>query len=86
MASNILPFKRNKRPRKHIMSVADYIDALDTVELLTEEVRPHQLETVQALLHEMRFCAVFNGKFREETSAQLQELIDNLYEESQLPT
>ncbi len=86
MADNIIPFNNNKSKKQRkgqTMSTEDYIDALNTVEQLTEEVRPHQLETVRGLLHEMRFCACFNEKFREETSNELQELIDNLYAETQ---
>jgi len=50
---------------------------------LVEEVRPERLEKVQGILHEMRLNAQFNAKFRESTRDQLQNLIDELYAETQ---
>ena len=60
------------------MSSKEYIDALNTIERLVEEKQPRLLGTVRPLLIEMRFCARFNLKFREETSTALRELVRNL--------
>ena len=69
--TNVIPFKQ-------CMSPKEYIDALNTVERLVEEKQPRLLTTVRPLLIEMRFCAKFSLKFREETSTALRELVKNL--------
>ena len=65
------------------MSAEEYIDVLDTIEILVEEARPDRLADVQGILHEMRWNAYFNAKFREHTRDHLQELVDSLYAETQ---
>ena len=77
--AKVIQFKR----RKQSMSAEEFIDICDTIEILVEEVRPERLEKVQGILHEMRWNAQFNVKFRESTRDQLQNLIDELYAETQ---
>jgi len=77
--AKVIQFKR----RKQSMSAEEFIDICDTIEILVEEVRPERLEKVQGILHEMRWNAQFNAKFRESTRDQLQNLVDELYAETQ---
>ena len=65
------------------MTSEDYIDAVDTIEMLIEETHPDCLEVVRKILAEMRFNAAFNPQFRELTRDQLEELVDELYAEAQ---
>ena len=78
--AKIIRFRKKKREP---MSVEDYLDSLYMVEQLVAEARPQRLESARSVLNEMRFVAMFNHKFREQTSEQLQDLIDELYAETQ---
>jgi hypothetical protein len=80
--TKVIPFPRKSR-RKIPMSIEEYIDALDTVEHLAGELWPDRLKKVHSIIAEMKLCAHFNMKFREETRDDLLELVDNLYAKSQ---
>jgi len=77
--AKIIRFNRKEPP----LSADEYIEMLNSIEILVEEVRPHLLAGVQAILNEMKFCAYFNEKFRRDTSDALREVADNLYAEAQ---
>ena len=65
------------------ISLEDFQDMLNTVEVLVKEARPETLKSALPVLQEMHFCAYFCPHFREAIRDELQELIDDLYEESQ---
>lgn len=65
------------------MSREEYIDALEAVEILIQETRPTRWSVAKPIIHEMKLAAYFNAKFRETTRDELQDLIDELYVESQ---
>jgi hypothetical protein len=77
----IIPFPKSRKKRP--MITAEYLEVLDTLEALVEDVYLDKLEEVRKILVEMRFSAHFNQKFREQTIDQLYEMIRNLYAKSQ---
>lgn len=79
---DIVQFPKKARVKK-TMSIEEYVDALEAVELLVEETRPHCLDAARRVITEIKFCAAFNPGFREETRNVLHEIIDELYAEAQ---
>ena len=65
------------------MSLAEYIEAIDTVEQLVDELELPNRQAIREMLDEMRFGAHFNHRFREDTRDDLLELIDVLYARTQ---
>ena len=81
--AKIIKFTNTKKKRPP-MSAEEYLDILNAIEQLTEELYPSEkVKEVQELLHEMRWNGQFNSKFREETRDEAEKLLGSLYIDSQ---
>jgi hypothetical protein len=65
------------------ISTATYIEMADTIESLIAEARPDRLEGAVQILHQIRWNASFNPFFREGTKTELEQIMLELYAETQ---
>jgi hypothetical protein len=65
------------------ISTANYLEMVDSVESLIDEVRPDRLERARGTLALIRWNANFNPQFREDTKGEMQRILQELYAEAQ---
>jgi hypothetical protein len=65
------------------ISSATYLEMVDIVESLIEEVRPDRLVSARGTLALIRWNAHFNPHFREDTKNEMQRIMQDLYAEAQ---
>jgi hypothetical protein len=80
--------KVSRPPFQLIISRAEYMDLLDTVENYIRYLRPKRktqkhLDKALDIVKEIRFVATFNHAYRKETYDQLNRLLDDMYIELQ---
>ena len=79
-SAQVYDFKTKRRIKTPI-SREEYLDMADTVEVLIKERYPRWSHHSVAILWEMKFSAMFNIKFRQESYYELEELSEELYAE-----